>query len=224
MTAEILSPRTAIRQAAIGILRAALPGWVKGFAAESVYDSLTAPLGMKRLPAILVYTRDEQLDDNGRADPGIRSRTLDLAVEIVTGSDMATDYLCAAVEAIMDAHETLGNLVQGTRLQRIAADRDSDGEKTVVAARMEFEVAYHTRPVLQPASDANGASGNAGIPAYPECAAAIPGMTPTLTDLEEAGGAASGAGNSGHSLQLLTSAAPFIGPEYEPRYEPATAP
>jgi len=223
MAAEILSPRTAIRQAAVSILRAALPGWVDGFAAESVYDSLTVPLGMKKLPAILVYTRDERLeDDGGHADPGLRSRTLELAVEIVTGSDEATDFLCAAVEAVMDNNETLGNLVQGTRLQRIAADRDSDGEKTVVAARMDFEVAYHTRHVSLPMHDADGVNGNACAPAYPEGGAPILGMTLTLAELEEAGGTAGG--TSGRSLQILTSTAPFIGPEYEPRYEPATAP
>ena len=225
MTTEMLSPRTAIRQKACGILRAALPVWLEGFTPDRVHESLSVPLNMKRLPVVLVYTRDERLeDDGGHADPGLRLRTLDLAVEIVAGGDEATDFLCAAVEAIMDAHETLGNLVQGIRLQRIAADRDSDGEKTVVAARMEFEVTYYTRSALQPASDADGASGNSGVPAYPDCAVVIPGMTPTLAELEEAGGAASGAGYSGQSLQMLTSAAPFIGPEYEPRYEPAPTP
>jgi hypothetical protein len=221
MTAEILSPRTAVRRTACAILRAALPMWCEGFSGGSVYDSLTVPLGMKKLPAVLVYTRDERLDEDGHADPGIRSRTLELVVEVVTGSDALTDFLCAAVEAVMDAHETLGQLVRGTRFQRVSVDRDSDGEKIVVAAKMEFEVAYHTRPTLQPLSDADGASGGSCIPAYPEGDPVILGITPTLAELEEGGGNLSG---SGRSLHILTSTAPFIGPGYEPRYEPATAP
>jgi hypothetical protein len=220
MTDEILSPRTAIRRAAYAILRAALPAWSDGFPAGSVYDSLSVPLGMKKLPVVLVYTRDERLDDDPHADPGIRSRTLELAVEVVTGVDAATDFLCAAAEAVMDAHETLGHLVQGTRLRRISVDRDSDAEKTVVAAKMEFEVTYHTRPVLQPLSDANDAGSADGVPAYPEGGPVILGITPTLAELEEGGGNLSG---SGHASQILTSTAPFIGPEYEPRYEPASA-
>ncbi|WP_298034807.1 hypothetical protein [uncultured Desulfovibrio sp.] len=220
MTAEIISPRTAIRRAACEVLRAALPGWAEGFQPESVYDSLTVPLGMKKLPAILVYTRDERLDEDGHADPGIRSRTLELAVEVVTGADAATDFLCTAVEAVMDAHETLGNLVRGTRLQRISVDRDSDGERIVVAARMDFEVAYFTRPVVASTSDAGTGNGVAGIPPYPEDASAIIGMTPTLAELEDGGGVA-GSGNGGRSMQILTSTAPFIGPGYEPYYEPA---
>jgi hypothetical protein len=223
MTTELLSPRTAIRRAACEVLRAALPGWAEGFPPESVYDSLTVPLGMKKLPAILVYTRDERLDEDGHTDPGIRSRTLELAVEVVTGSDAATDFLCTAVETVMDANETIGNLVQGTRLQRISVDRDSDGERIVVAARMDFEVAYFTRPMAVSMSDADtGAEGNAaGIPVYPEDATAILGMTPTLAELEESGGVS---GQSGRPLQILTSTAPFIGPEHESRYEPAQTP
>ena len=218
MTVELLSPRTAIRRAACDVLRAALPSWLDGFTPDHVHESLSVPLSMKRLPAVLVYTRDEQLeDDGGHADPGLRLRTLELAVEIVTGGDAATDFLCAAVEAVMDADETLGNLVQGTRLKRIGVDRDSDGEKTVVAARMEFEATYRTRPVFRPILEDEGIL--AGVPVYPEGSPAIIGMTPTLAELEKDGGNHSG---SGHPLQILTSAAPFIGPGYEPHYEPAT--
>jgi len=222
MPTEMLSPRTAIRQAAVSILRAALPGWLEGFAAESVYESLSVPLGMKRLPAVLAYTNDERLeDDGGHADPGLRPRILELAVEVLTGSDALTDFLCAAVEAVMDNNETLGNLVQGTRLKRVAVERDGDGEKTVVAARMEFEVAYHTRPVSLPMLDVDGGNGNACAPAYPEGGPVILGMTPTLAELEEDGGNHTG---SRHPLQILTSTAPFIGAGYEPHYEPAPTP
>lgn len=218
MTTDMLSPRTAIRQKACGILRAALPAWLEGFTPDRVHESMSVPLGMKRLPAVLVYTGDERLeDDSGHADPGLRLRTLELAVEIVTGGDAATDLLCAAVEAVMDADETLGNLVQGARLKRIGMDRDSDGEKTVVAAHMEFEITYRTRPVFQ--SMLEGGDISVVVPAYPEGSPAILGMTPTLAELAEDGGNSSG---SGRPLQVLTSTAPFIGPGHEPHYEPAT--
>jgi hypothetical protein len=222
MTAEILSPRTAIRRAACEVLRAALPAWLEGFEPDRVHESLSVPLSMKRLPAVLVYTNDERLeDDGGHADPGIRSRVLELAVEVLAGSDAMTDFLCSAVEAVMDNNETLGNLVQGTRLKRISADRDSDGEKTVAAAKMEFDIAYFTRPVVVPISNTDVESGVAGAPAYPEGEPSILGITPTLAELEENGGRVSGAGRP---LQILTSTAPFIGPGYEPHYVPAPTP
>ncbi len=211
MATELLSPRTAIRRAVCELLRSALPGWLEGLSTANIHDSLSLALGMKKLPAILVYTRDERLDEDCHADPGLRSRKLELAVEVVAGNDALTDFLCAAIEAVMDANETLNDLVQGTRLQRISVDRDSDGEKNVVAARMDFEVAYLTRPILS-LPDATPRS------TYPEDSSAILGISPTLAELGES------KSNSQHNLQLLTSTAPFIGPGYEPHYEPTQTP
>jgi hypothetical protein len=221
MTAEMLSPRTAIRRKACDLLRAALPQWSERLMPERVYDSRSIPLTMKRLPAVLVYTRNERLEaTEGHADPGLRLRVLDLAVEIVTGEESLTDFLCAAVEAILDNNETLGHLAQGTQLQRVSLERDSDGEATVIAARMEFEVAYRTRPLSLPVLDASGYRGR--VPAHPADANAeagdtvILGMTPSLAELEDEKNTL-----IPHSIRLLTSTAPFIGPEHESRYEPA---
>jgi hypothetical protein len=99
--------------------------------------------------------------------------------------------------------------------------RHSDGERIVVAARMDFGVAYFTRTVVESIDNGGADDGVIGIPSYPEDAAAIIGMSPTQTELEESGTIVSGSGNSGRPLQILTSTAPFIGPGYEPHYEPA---
>lgn len=213
MAIELLSPRTAIRRAVCELLRSALPGWLEGLSAANIHDSLSLALGMKKLPAILVYTRDESLDEDCHADPGLRSRKLELAVEVVAGNDLITDFLCAAIEAVIDANETLNNLVQGTRLQRISFDRDSDGEKSVVAARMDFEVVFLTRPAsCLPAANAKSI--------FPEDSSAIIGISPTLAELGENKSKSS----SGHNLQLLTSSTPFIGHGYEAHYEPSQTP
>jgi hypothetical protein len=99
----------------------------------------------------------------------------------------------------------------------VSLERDSDGETTVVAARLEFEVTYRTQPLSLSALDESGCQG--GIPAYPADAgtSVILGLTPSFAELEDE------EGNAGYprSLQILTSTAPFIGPEHESRYEPA---
>jgi hypothetical protein len=194
----------------------ALPAWNEVVASDHVYDSRNIPLALKRLPAVLVYTRDERLEESdGHADPGQRLRVLELVVEIVTGNEEQTDFLCTAVEAIVDANETLGRLVQGNQLKRVSVDRDSDGEKTVVAARMEFEVTYRTLFIYLPQVDEKGILG--GVPEYTETEApAILGMTPTLTEIEED----QGLGVFSRPTQILTSTAPLIGLEHEPSYEP----
>lgn len=51
------------------------------------------------------------------------------------------------MEAILDADETLGLLVEGTRLTRTEIDHGGDGEMPVLAARLTFEISYWTRPL-----------------------------------------------------------------------------
>ena len=50
--------------------------------------------------------------------------------------------------AILDADETLGLLVEGTRLTRTEVDQGGEGDTPVLAARLSFEVSYWTRPVV----------------------------------------------------------------------------
>jgi hypothetical protein len=147
------------------------------------------------------HTRDERLEETeGHADPCLRLRVLDLAVEIVTGEDAYTNFLCVAVEVILDNNETLGHLAQGTQLQRVSLERDSDGEATVVAARMEFEVVYRTRPLCLSLLEEGGRRG--GIPAYPADADAgasgILGLTLSLAVLEDEENTI-----AAHSFQIL---------------------
>jgi len=85
------------------------------------------------------------------ADPGLRYRKLDLSVEIITSGDAAAeeaDVLAQAVEATLDLDETLGLLVEGTRLTRTEVDQGGEGDTPVLAARLSFEVSYWTKPVI----------------------------------------------------------------------------
>ena len=112
--------------------------------------SWLTPLFAGKLPAILIYTRDERIEDQPNADPGLRYRKLELSIEIITSGDAAAeeaDLLAQAVEAILDLDETLGLLVEGTRLTRTEVDQGGEGDTPVLAARLSFEVSYWTRPV-----------------------------------------------------------------------------
>lgn len=233
---EMLSPRTAIRRRVCALLRAALPAWDARVIAARVHESRAIPLSPKKLPAVLVYTRDERLeDDAGHGDPGPRHRTLELAVEVVTSepaADADADYLCAAVEAVMDNNETLGQLVEGIRLKRIMVDVDGDGEAIIAAARMEFEVTYWTRPLYLPSLPENGVAG--GLPEYVPQEALPPDSGEDSGGQDTAPlilGLTRGLGEDPATIdgsappqQILASIAPYIGPEHETAYEPATIP
>lgn len=232
MTIEMTSPRTAIRRRVCALLRAALPLWDARLTALHIHESRAVPLSPKKLPAVLIYTRDERLeDDAGHSDPGLRKRTLELAVEVVTvnpDADTQADTLVAAIETIVDNNDTLGELVEGTHLTRVSMDVDGDGDTVMVGARLEFEITYWTRPVylapLPPLPDdlEQGALGWAGMPpAYapacdPPLLNPILGMTPELGQHPD--------DRLTIPLEVLASTAPFIGPEHKDCYEPATIP
>jgi len=146
-------PRTLIREAVKERLAAKLPETDQRITASRISIHRSTPLFAAKLPAILIYTRDERIEDQPNADPGLRYRKLELSVEIVASGDTAADdadALAQAVEAIIDADETLGLLVEGTRLTRTEVDQGGEGDTPVLAVRLSFEVSYWTRPVEAP--------------------------------------------------------------------------
>ncbi|MCX8017228.1 MAG: hypothetical protein N2690_04930 [Rhodocyclaceae bacterium] len=137
-----MHPRSLIRQAAAQTLKQALPQL-----AASIYVQRALPLARERLPAILVYAREERLDEAYDADPGARRRLLTLAVEIVAaGLDAheTVDALCAEIEAALEADDTLGGRVEGLRILRAEIEQDGEGETPLVACRLAVEVVYWT--------------------------------------------------------------------------------
>lgn len=144
-------PRTLIREAVKERLVAQLPAIDPRISANRISIHRSTPLFQAKLPAILIYTRDERIEDQPNADPGLRYRKLELSVEIIASGEIAAeeaDVLAQAVEAILDADETLGLLVEGIRLTRTEVDQGGEGDTPVLAARMSFEVSYWTKPVI----------------------------------------------------------------------------
>lgn len=144
-------PRTLIREAVAARLIEQLPRVDARITPSRISIHRSTPLFAGKLPAILIYTRDERIEDQPNADPGLRYRKLELSIEIIASGDSAAeevDVLAQAAEATLDADETLGLLVQGTRLTRTEVDHDGDGDTPVLAARMTFEVSYWTQPVV----------------------------------------------------------------------------
>ncbi len=144
-------PRTLIREAVKERLIEQLPKVDARITASRISIHRSTPLFAGKLPAILIYTRDERIEEQPNADPGLRRRLLELSVEIIACGDAAAeeaDTLAQAVEAVLDADETLGLLVEGTRLTRTEVDQGGEGDTPVLAARLSFEISYWTRPVV----------------------------------------------------------------------------
>ena len=146
-------PRTQIREAVKERLSANLPKVDPRITPARISIQRSTPLFAGKLPAILIYTRDERIEDQPHADPGLRYRKLELSVEIIASGETAAeeaDILALAVEAVLDTDETLGLLVEGTRLTRTEVDQGGEGDTPVLAVRLSFEVSYWTQPVAAP--------------------------------------------------------------------------
>ena len=144
-------PRTLIREAVAARLSANLQKVDPRITAARISIHRSTPLFAGKLPTVLIYTRDERIEDQPNADPGLRYRKLELSVEIIASGDAAAeeaDVLAQAVEATLDLDETLGLLVEGTRLTRTEVDQGGEGDTPVLAARLSFEISYWTRPVV----------------------------------------------------------------------------
>lgn len=150
-------PRTLIREAVAALLSANLPKVDDRITPARISIHRSTPLFAAKLPAILIYTRDERIEAQPNADPGLRYRKLELSVEIITSGDLAAedaDALASAVEFVMEINETLGNTVEGTRLTRTEVDQGGEGDTPILALRMNFTVSYWTQvpelPVTNP--------------------------------------------------------------------------
>lgn len=144
-------PRTLIREAVKEQLLAQLPTIDPRITDSRISIHRSTPLFAAKLPAILIYTRDERIEDQPNADTGLRYRKLELSIEIIASGEAAAeeaDVLAQAVEAILDLDETLGLLVEGTRLTRTEVDQGGEGDTPILAARLSFEVSYWTKPVI----------------------------------------------------------------------------
>jgi hypothetical protein len=141
-------PRTIIRQAVATRLSANLPEVDSRINESRVNVHRTMPLFPGKLPAVLIYTRDESIEREPNTDPGLRYRKLHLDIEIAaSGKDAAeeVDALALGIESILEEDETLGNMVEGIRLTRTEIEHDPDGEVPVTAARMSYEIMYWTQ-------------------------------------------------------------------------------
>ena len=142
-------PRTLIREAVKARLSANLPKVDPRITPARISIQRSTPLFAGKLPAILIYTRDERIEDQPNADPGLRYRKLELSVEIIASGEAAAeeaDTLAQAVEATLDADETLGLMVEGTRLTRTEVDQGGEGDTPVLGVRLMFEISYWTQP------------------------------------------------------------------------------
>ena len=246
MKNPIRHPRTKIREDVAALLSANLPQVAPRVTDARISIHRSTPLFAAKLPAILIYTRDERIESEPNADPGLRYRKLELSIEIITSGDKAAeeaDSLAQAVEFVMETNETLGNTVERIRHTGTEIDQDGEGDTPILAARLMFEVSYWTQvadlpPVPVPPNLSPGEDGSSPLPSMqPPLTTQIDTPSLSLEDVVfwakehvEQGGTLTPdviAGWQEHldeqlwkrPTEVLGSWAPKIGIPYEPDYQ-----
>lgn len=146
--------RQAIREALVSALVAgATP------AGDRVFKTRLAPMRDAELPAISVYTLDEETDQASRkTSPRELKRSVSVAIEAWakagTNVDDTLDDLALAIETAMDADQNLGATAFDSVLTRTEIGLKLDGDRPMGCAHLEYEVTYHTDlRVTEPVDD-----------------------------------------------------------------------
>jgi hypothetical protein len=144
LVAQPAHPRTRIRGHVVQILK------VNAIAPERVYDSLPLPISYADLPAIFVYTLDEQGTQLDKGPRRIR-RTIPLKVDVVlaVGEEqpleslaLAADTIGHLVETILSSDRYLGGTASDLLYTGTQAEFEDGGEGVVLHSVLSFDVHY----------------------------------------------------------------------------------
>ena len=132
--------RTQIRNAVTALLKG------NTTAGNNVFEARVYPINEPKLPALLIYTKQETVGEQSMSRPRTQQRELMVSVEAyvkVRGNvDEATDTLALEVEQLIAADPSLGGLVKDTSLDTTETQFSDDGEKPIAVAVLTFSVLY----------------------------------------------------------------------------------
>lgn len=132
--------RTQIRNAVTALLKG------NTTAGDNVYEARVYPLNDPKLPALLVYSKQETVGEQSMSRPRTQQRELMITVEAYVKArgnvDEDTDTLAMEIEQLIAADPSLGGLVKDTALDTTETQFSDDGEKPVAVAILTFSVLY----------------------------------------------------------------------------------
>jgi uncharacterized protein YgbK (DUF1537 family) len=114
-------------------------------AGSRVFGDRALDLWATELPAILVYAREEQSERMHVSSDTLKRRAKFSIEAIAQGNDsldQTLDDMAEAIEATINADPTLAEETISTTLTQTELLVDDDGEKTIGAVRMTYEILY----------------------------------------------------------------------------------
>lgn len=120
---------------------------------DSVFASRVNPIALKSLPAIMVFTAEEQVETATMGFPRTQFRALSVFVDVVIALredyDDELDAFQVEVEKILGGSDFLGEWTAAgiKNFSLVGANKamSGEGETTTCATRMEYRAEYATR-------------------------------------------------------------------------------
>ena len=132
--------RTQIRNAVTALLKG------NTTAGNNVFEARVYPINDPKLPALLIYTKQETVGDQSMSRPRTQQRELFVTIEAYVKArgnvDEDTDNLALEIEQLIAADPTLGGLVKDISLDTTDTQFSDDGERPVAVAILTFSVLY----------------------------------------------------------------------------------
>lgn len=132
--------RTQIRKAVITLLKD------NTSAGSNVYEARVYPINEPKLPALLVYTKQETVGEQSISRPRTHQRELMLTIEAYVKArgnvDEVTDNLALEVEQLIATDPALGGLVKDIVLDTTETQFSDDGERPIAVAVLTYSILY----------------------------------------------------------------------------------
>lgn len=115
-------------------------------AGDKVYESRIYPLENQKLPALLIYTKQEVVGNQSMSRPRTQIRQLQLTIEAYVKAnnniDETADTLALEVEQIIATDPTLGGLAKDATLTNTDIQFSDEGEKPIAVAVLTYSINY----------------------------------------------------------------------------------
>lgn len=113
---------------------------------SNVYESRIYPLNDPKLPAILIYTKEETLLDQSMSKPRTMQRQVQLVIEIYAKAsnnvDETIDNLAAEIEQLLGGDPTIGGKAKDSMLVTTEIQFSDEGEKPIAIGILSYAVHY----------------------------------------------------------------------------------
>ena len=117
-------------------------------ALNNVYSMRVYPISKSKLPAIIVYTREESAENETIGDPtSVRdlSAVVEIYVKQQNDPDREIDLIAEQVESILGIDNDLNGVAKFIEYQGIEIEHSGEGDNAFFVASMSYSIIYSVK-------------------------------------------------------------------------------